>query len=105
MLEILDILNILKKTHILKNLTFLTKFNVKYLYAIIIVLLLISLYIIYSTFKVMFRWIPTLFILYFVYRFYRMTISESFTKPKKTPKKKQKGKRKRKSKRVNRTRK
>lgn len=101
MLEILDILNILKKDHILKNLTFLTKFNVKYLYAIIIVLLLISSYIIYSTFKVMFRWVPTIFILYFVYRFYRMTISESFTKLKK----KQKGKRKRKSKRVNRKRK
>ena len=98
MLEILDILNILKKTHILKNLTFLTKFNVKYLYAIIIVLLVISLYTIYSTFKVMFRWIPTLFILLLVYRFYRMTISEFFTKPKK----KQKGKRKRKSKHVKR---
>lgn len=92
----LEILDILKKNNILEKLTFLTKFNVKYLYGIIIVLVLISLYIIYSTFKVMFRWIPTLFILYVVYRFYRMTISESFTKPKK----KLKGKRK--SKRVNR---
>ena len=101
MLEILNILNILKKDHILKKLTFLTKFNVKYLYAIIIVLLVISLYIIYSTFKVMFRWVPTLFILLLVYRFYKMMFSESFTKPKK----KLKGKRKRKSKRVNRKRK
>ena len=101
MLEILNILNILKKNNILKNLTFITKFNVKYLYAIIIVLLVISLYIIYSTFKVMFRWVPTLFILLLVYRFYKMMFSESFTKPKK----KLKGKHKRKSKRVSRTRK
>ena len=84
-----------------KYLSILSKFNIKYLYAIIIIMAISSLYSIYSTFKFIFRWFPYLLVAYFIYMLYRKTQSENFTKYKNKPMKKRKSKRKS-TKRINR---
>ena len=77
-----------------KYLSFLSKFNIKHLYAVLIILLIIALYIVFCTFKAVIRWFPYLLVAYFIYKLYRKTQSENFTRYKNKPMKKRKSKKK-----------